>query len=512
MNNRPDFLVICTDQQRSDSLGCAGNARARTPHIDSIAENGVRFDRHSTPMQICSPSRATMLTGLYPRHHRLAVNGMALPADVPTVTDTLVRNGYRTHGVGKQHLQPLLAPAKYAMPDSRAFWQSPGSETWNGPYYGYQTVDLLLGESDTAHLAGHYARWLKENHPESVAKLLPESASEAPPTDLDEIWRSPIAPDHHYNSWIADRAIEFLEQEEPGDESVFLFVSFPDPHHPFDPPIPYADRFSPETMPLPEVTDEELKSQPGYYGELYPKGEGFRELYWAGRTDLEAGSMITTESISDDSMRRAIAYTHAMNAMIDDQVGRILGALQRSGRADNTVVIFTTDHGELLGDHGLLHKGPPPYRQLTEVSFLVRGPGIPAGRAIDALTSHIDLAPTLLDLAGLGQAGHAFDGFSMVPLMKGNTASLREYDFGEYHPTARMDLYNQTVRTRDWRLTLYPEHPEWGELFDLRKDPGERLNRFADERYSDITKKLRRVLAERFAPMPSVSNEWICKW
>ena len=155
MGRKTSFLVICTDQQRSDSLGCAGNAEARTPNIDGIAENGLRFTRHSTPMQICSPSRATMLTGLYPRHHRLAVNGMALPSDIPVLTQTLSRNGYRTHGVGKQHLQPILAPEEYAMPDSRAFWDMPESADWVGPFYGYQTVDLLLGESDTAHLAGH---------------------------------------------------------------------------------------------------------------------------------------------------------------------------------------------------------------------------------------------------------------------------------------------------------------------------------------------------------------------
>ena len=512
MSGRPNFLVICTDQQRADSLGCAGNAQAITPHIDSIAERGLRFTRHSTPMQICSPSRATMLTGRYPRHHRLAVNGMALPGDVPLLTQKLVEKGYRTHGVGKQHLQPLLAPVEYAMPDSRAFWRTPQSTDWVGPFYGYQTVDLLLGESDTAHVAGHYARWLNRLHPESIAGLLPENAPEAPPADLDEIWRSPMDPAHHYNHWIADRAAAFLERTSADDAPFFLFVSFPDPHHPFDPPIPYADAFDPAAMPLPVVTDEERLRQLGYFAELFPAGEGFRALYWAGRTDLEAGSMITTETISEESMRRAIAYTHAMTQMIDDQVGRILGALQRSGRQDDTVVVFTSDHGELLGDHGLLHKGPPPYRQLTEVSFLARGPGIPAGGEIDALTSHIDLAPTMLELAGVDSAAHGFDGTSLLPLMSGEAGSVREYDFGEYHPTARQDLYNQSVRTRQWRLTLYPEHPTWGELFDLDADPGERLNRFGDAGYGGITETLRGVLAERFPPQPAVDNEWICKW
>ena len=130
--NKPNILFICTDQQRSDSLGCYGNQQVRSPHIDSIATSGVRFKRHITPMQICSPSRATMITGLYPRNHQLITNGKALPESIPTLTQTLVDEGYQTHSVGKQHLQPLLAPAKLNMPDSRAFWEKPDATTWNG--------------------------------------------------------------------------------------------------------------------------------------------------------------------------------------------------------------------------------------------------------------------------------------------------------------------------------------------------------------------------------------------
>lgn len=512
MTHRPNFLFICTDQQRSDSLGCSGNVQARTPHIDGIAADGVRCTRHSTPMQICSPSRATLLTGLYPRHHRLIVNGMALPAEVPVLTDMLTGAGYRTHGVGKQHLQPLLAPPEYEMPDSRAFWSKPGASDWNGPFYGYQTVDLLLGESDTAHIAGHYANWLRTRHPDSLDLLLPELSKSAPPADLDEIWPSAMPPALHYNSWITDRAVDYLCSAGGGESPFFLFVSYPDPHHPFDPPEIYAEAFDPDAMPVPVVSDEERRRQPGYYGDLYPAGGAFRELYWAGRTDLEAGSMISTRNISDASLRRAIAYTHASINMIDDQVGRLLATLEKTGAADHTVVLFTSDHGELLGDHGLLHKGPPPYRQLTEVSFLIRGPGISRGRTVDALTNHVDIAPTVLDLAGIDPGAHAFDGTSLLALLNGSGDSIREFDFGEYHPTVRKDLYNQTVRTADWRLSLYPAHPEWGELFHLVEDPAERMNRFGDPGIRKVVAELEAVLADRFPPQPSVDNVALCKW
>lgn len=508
----PNFIFICTDQQRSDSLGCYGNKLVNSPNIDSIAARGMRFNRHITPMQICSPSRATMITGLYPRHHRLAVNGMALPEEIPTMTQILADNGYRTHGVGKQHLQPLLAPADRNMPDSRAFWTTPQSLDWNGPYYGYQTLDLLLGESDTAHLAGHYARWLEENHPDAGKLLSPESADTPPPADLDEIWRCAMPVELHYNTWITNRAVDFINDTGNSEQPYFLFVSYPDPHHPFDPPAEYADRYNPDLMPLPDVEQGELSKMPPYIGTLFPKGQGFRELYWEADDDLEAGSMITTDDISDESMRRAIAYTHAMVEMIDDGVGEILEALGSTNSTENTHIIFTSDHGEYMGDHGLLHKGPPSYRQLTGVSLLVQGPDVVPGAISNALTNHVDLAPTILHLAGVEAGSIEFDGQSMVSVLSGVDDGFRQYNFGEYHPTAMPELYNQTVSTHQWRLTLYPARPQWGELFDLESDPGEHFNLFNEAGHEKVTGELSDVLACRFPAQPVVDNEAMCKW
>ncbi len=453
-----------------------------------------------------------MLTGLYPRHHKLVMNGMALPESTPALTHYLSEAGYRTHSVGKQHLQPLLAPAHHRMPDSRAFWDSPESKNWNGPLFGYQTLDLLLGESDTAHLAGHYANWLKNNYPDSVLLLDPASALNPIPKDLDEIWRSPIPVEHHYNSWITDRAVAFLDQEAAKEQPFFLFVSYPDPHHPFDPPAAYADRYDPDSIPLPVVEPGELERMPPYYTGLYPTGDGFRELYWAGRQDLEAGSMIITEGISNDSMRKAIAYTYAMIEMIDDGVGQILSSMDKHGLTENTCIVFTSDHGELLGDHGLLHKGPPPYRQLTEISLLMQGPKIPKGKTVDALTNHIDLAPTLLALAAVTPAAAKFDGLNVMPLLSGQRTRIRSHNFGEYHPSTKPELYNQSVSTERWRLTLYPQKPEWGELFDLENDPHEKMNLFHDASMTQIKTELSAVLGNEFPPQPSVDNQCLCKW
>ena len=509
---KPNILWVCTDQQRSDSLACYGNPVARSPNIDSIAQSGVRFNRHMTPMQICSPSRATMFTGLLPRHHELITNGRALGTSIPTVTGLLSDNGYRTHSVGKQHLEPILAPAEHNMPDSRAFWKDPKNADWNGPYYGFQTIDLLLGESDTAAISGHYANWLKEVAPEAVELLKITAAAEPPPADLDEIWRSAIPSEYHYNNWISDKACEFLDDNQESDDPFFLFVSYPDPHHPFAPPEEYADKFNPDDMPLPRVDDGERELLPEYYENLFPTDKGFRELYWAGIPGMEAGSMINTRGVSDKSMQLAIAHTYGMIEMIDDGIGRILKNLEEKGELDNTIVMFTSDHGEFLGTHGLLHKGPPTYKQLVEISMIIKGPGIDSGKVIDDLTSHIDLTPTFLDLAGIDYSTQTFDGESLNPLLSNNGAWNREANWGEYHPTAKPELYNQTIRTKDWRLSIYPDSPQWGELFDLSNDPEEHLNLYDNDDFRDKRIELAKRLADEFPPQRTVGNPVLSKW
>ncbi len=217
----PNFVFICTDQQRFDSLGCTGNQYAATPHLDHLAAEGVRFTRHNTPCPICSPSRATMFTGLYPRHHKLTVNGMALDSEIPTLPAMLSQAGYRTYGIGKHHLQPILAPDRFVMPESEVFWQRPESKDWMGPYYGFQEVQFVIGESDKAAQAGHYANWLKDQSPDGPYRLTADAALESPPNDLDEVWKGALPPDLHYNRWIARQAMKVIAQSK---QPCFLFV------------------------------------------------------------------------------------------------------------------------------------------------------------------------------------------------------------------------------------------------------------------------------------------------
>ena len=373
MAHRPNFVVLCTDQQRADSLGCYGNTHVRTPNIDALASRGVCFDDHLTPNQICSPSRGTMVTGLYPRHHGMTTNGRTLHDGLATLPGLLSRAGYATHAVGKLHLQPILADASLGYPESVPFWNAGLGTGWCGPYFGYDTVEFVIGESLLATEGGHYAKWLRTHHREAAALYRPEAALDPPPQDLEQARTSGVPDALHYNTWIADRALEFLDRCEP---PFLLFVSTPDPHHPFSPPLPWADLFDAADMPAPQVVSGELERMPDYVRARLPTD-------WIDNdaTPVEQGGMTVTDAIAPASLARAIALTRGMEAQIDHQFGRVLAKLDEMRIGDETIVVFTSDHGEFLGNHGLLHKGPPPYRDLCRVSFVMAGPGAPQGEA-----------------------------------------------------------------------------------------------------------------------------------
>jgi arylsulfatase A-like enzyme len=502
---RPNILIFCTDQQRADSLGCYGNDLARTPNIDALAARGMRFDNHMTPNQICCPSRATMITGLYPRHHGMTTNGRTIHDGLPTLPGLLVDADYRTHAVGKLHLQPIMAHEKRLYPESVPFWQAGHGRDWSGPYFGYQSVDLMIGESLLATQGGHHAQWLRDHHPEVIPLYQPGAALEGPLADLDEAWTAAVPDALHYNTWIADRAIDFLD--DVGDAPFMLFVSSPDPHHPFSPPRPWADLFDAADMPAPDVTPGELDGMPDFLHSPL-------SVDWIDNDApaVEQGGMTMTDVISEQSMARAIALTRGMEAQIDHHYGRVLAKLDALGLTDDTIIVFTSDHGEFLGNHGLLHKGPPPYDDLNRVSFVMAGPHVAQGRSTVAPTSHLDIMPTLLELAGVDDGGIKQDGISLFSALEGRAVERRAR-YLEFHPRIDERVYNHTIVTEAWRLTLYPRaDADWGELFDLHDDPGEHRNLFGDPEHRMIRDRLTERLQRDFEAAPDAGTELIAKW
>lgn len=270
-----------------------------------------------------------------------------------------------------------------------------------------------------------------------------------------------------------------------------------------DTPAPYSDMFRPEDMPPPDVRPGELELMPAY---LAAGDDPTVDAYIPeGSPVREQGFLLRTDRISEETMGLVVAHTYGMVKMIDDCVGRILAALRETGSEDETFVLFTSDHGELLGDHGLLRKGPPPYRQLLQVPLLLAGPSIRPGHATDALTSHVDLFATLADL--LTGSTPSTDGISLAPILTGAASDVREHLFAEYHPRKDPELYNQTIVLKDWRLTLYPNQPEWGEFFDLNADPWEHRNLFGEPVHRLRIAELAKQLADRMPPKIEIANE-----
>ena len=504
-----NVILITADQLRADALRCYGNGAARTPNLDGLAARGCRLLNHFTPNQICSPSRATLFSGLFARRHGLVCNGIALDPDSELIAHALARAGYRTHGVGKFHFQPILAAAELRMPDSNAFWGLPESQHWQGPFYGFETADILIGESAAATEGGHYARWLETVAPGAQRLYRRENALAPPPGDLDEVWKCAIPEQLHYNRWIAERACAFLDQLD--GESFFLFVSFPDPHHPFAPPAPWCDLIAPSSVPLPRVVAGELDRMPDYVSADLFGAEGaddgrksYLDFLLSPGRPREQGFMGETRGISEATMRLLIAHTYGSVGMVDACIGRIVAKLSERRLLDDTIVMFTADHGELLGDHGLLRKGPPPYKQVLQVPFIVAGPRIEAA-AHAALTSHVDVKATLMDLLEL--AGDGGDGASFAPILRGERTETQDALFAEYHPRVTREQYNQTIITNEWRLTLYPERRDWGELFDRRRDPGEHNNLFHQTEHARTRDELAARLGKDWPPAPNAGGK-----
>jgi arylsulfatase A-like enzyme len=331
-------------------------------------------------------------------------------------------------------------------------------------------------------VTGHYGAWVRSQLSaaewEKFNLMRPVTSPWHPGVGLD--WDMPLR--FHNSVWCADRAIAFMQQRDP-DRPFLLAVGFQDPHNPHALPTEFQDRLDPAAVPLPDYQEGELADKPPLFRTT--REGGLEKSPDRGRYPV-AGQHTGHDyrTVDEHATRIGRAYYYGMVQLIDQQLGRILDYLDQSGLADNTLIVFTSDHGELLGDHGLWQKGPYHYEQLVRVPLLIRWPAgfAPAGR-VEALASLVDLAPTLLQAAGVAAGEGELDGHDLLPLLRRQTTRVREAALVE-HVDDPDRLRLKTLITHDRKLTWYCGK-SYGELYDLAADPREKINRWNDPAYAE---------------------------
>lgn len=437
---RPNLIVITTDQQRFDAAGIYGNRMIQTPHIDRLGSEGVVFERGYCASPVCVPTRASLVTGhcaYHPRRfERFAVND---PAD--TVPSHLKAAGYRTHGIGKFHFAPVRERRLNGF-DSLVL-----SEEMRGVRTARTADEVWLDDYDQ-YLVEH-GLWGWEKPPEIGYNEIKPLVNHLPP-------------EHHVTQWCGDRTVQWLRDDAPRDQPFFLWTSFVKPHAPYDAPAHLKDLYDPAALPDPWCGQDDVESNP-HYAAVRRKREW--HLY------------------SEESCRLARAYYYANVTFIDQQIGRILDALEEGGFRDNTIILFTSDHGDLLGDHGMWFKSMG-FEGSVRVPLIMWGPGhIAGGQRVDRPASHYDIAQTLLDLGGAVVAMHERPGVDLRELAAGRIDR-------DLVVSMQTGLY---VCHRDWKYNFYP-NGGFEELFDLRTDPRECHNLAADAAHTDIKRQLRAAL------------------
>ena len=467
----PNILWVCTDQQRFDTIQGLSNDRIRTPNLQKFMGEAVTFTNVFVQTPICSPSRGSFLTGRYPHSTGLRANGEYIRASELLVPRILADNGYTCGLSGKLHLEPCAG--------GRVETQ----ERINDGYSVFEWSHDL-----TNNWPGHNAwrNWLEQQG----VKL--------PPFPKDHVWGMPIDPKYTQTAWCATVASDFMRANKgkPWMMSVNIFQ----PHHPFFPTEEYLHRYDPKKMPDPAYREGELENK-----------TPFQQIDHKG---AYGGTALSFTNTSAEEHRAMTAAYYAMIEQIDTEMGHMLQTLEETGQAENTIVIFMSDHGEMLGDHGIYLKGPYFYDCLTRVPLMIRWPQhFKAGHKVEALVEMVDLAPSLLEAAGIPKPA-GVQGRSLLPLLKGSSDTHRDSVYMEFYNanfSYPIPPMLSSVRTKEWKLN-FCDHAQYGELYDLRADPGEFRNLWNDPHAKDMQQMMMQTLLTRMIdtvdPLPRQVAVW----
>lgn len=495
VGGKPNFLVICCDQLQSYALACNGNPDVKTPNIDRLAKEGCSFRRAYCNNSVCMPARSTMITGLYPRQHGCITNGTKLPEDIPTLPQVLSRNGYRTHAVGKLHFQPLSSRDSA---ESLESWMDGTITSLPENYYGFQSIDFIGGHVN--YCFGDYTNELRRDHPGVYEQYAQKNALWAS-DGIEPAWKMPVPAELHYNNWIADKTIRFMESSR--NDPFFVWCSFPDPHFPFAASEPYADMYDPASIEIcptafePVEELETLQSRRDFFGQLY--------------------------QFDEKNLREATAQYYGMITHVDDCIGKMLNVLEQSGLMENTIIVFLADHGEYLGSHHLIRKADWMYEELARVPMIWRVPGaLSAGEGSERVVSQVDLVPTVLDYAGLDETELdtrenfsapplPLPGCSLKPLLSGGRLPEEKPAFLEYDEDWHASGFYR-VRTLigpRYKLVVYT-HTGGGQLFDLKADPYERKNLWDRAELSTVKASMMEALLREASTYDRVDQRRVC--
>lgn len=500
----PNVILILTDQHRADFLGCYGHPRVRTPHIDALSASGTRFERCYVASPVCMPNRASIMTGRMPSAHRVRMNGIPLSLRENTFVDLLRLRGYRTALIGKSHLQNMIEMPPFVVPKRMKdeTWRPPAEASeaikrlpdddygqelpsrWRKgepyrvktPFYGFEEAILCPGHGD--QVGGHYFQWLRSLNVEPERLTGPENA--LPHSFVcPDAWRTAVPEDRYPTRYIENETVAYIRKHasERSSSPFFVAMSFPDPHHPFTPPGRYWSMYDPNEQVLPasfHAEDDELP-----------------QVAWARRQremPPDKKDRYSAFAATPREAREAIALTGGLVTMIDDAVGRVVRALRECGLANNTVIAFSSDHGDYLGDHGLLLKGPLHLQSLIRVPLIWYDPRHRTGGGVSrALCSSTDISATILDRVGI-EPYNGMQGRSLMPVIEGaltrhRESVLIEEDAQKAHFGFTEPPRIRTLVTERFRISMYGRTGH-GELFDLENDPDELRNRFASRDYA----------------------------
>ncbi len=472
----PNILLVMADQHRADMLGCAGDPGVQSPHIDALAGRGVRFTRTSCQGPLCMPARASFLTERYVRDHGVFTNWTAVDSGSPTYLHALREAGYHTAMLGKAHLYrddlddvahvDQLAPELMALGFDEV--QESGDKFFGMPnrYSDHLAAEGLL-EAYRQHIRDRSYQGEKETG-RNATKCVP-------------MWDStpmPIPLSSYIDAWHGDLAVRWVERYD-GDRPFFLFLGFPGPHDPWDAPAEAVARYRDVVVSMPPSTARPDVAAAGTYGRLLG---GFLH-------------MSDSDTMTDDAIRGMRRAYSAAVSVIDDAVGRVLAALAARGMLDGTWVIYTSDHGEMGGDHGLMSKCVF-YKQSVNVPLVITPPGGCAPRVVDDLVEHVDLTATVRAIAdGPGLAGG--EGRSLLGHLDGETTDRRSVAVSENWGFALFE-------TDRFKLVVDEDTLVPCQLFDTRDDPHEDDNRVADPECAAVVEALMEEHVRPFFRTPAL--------